>query len=116
MQFWSTRQPIWIAIAAGDGVACGGRGCGGAASGGRAPRFGSMRAISRRGWRERNAAPLKCESQHSCRAPFTSIGFYLPVFGVLRSHGNRAVITFWYIVARPTLPEGSGRSPRMRLG
>ena len=42
--------------------------------------------------------------------------FLYPFFGVLRSHCNRAAITFWYIMARYTLPKGGIRSLRMWLG
>jgi NAD(P)-dependent dehydrogenase (short-subunit alcohol dehydrogenase family) len=61
-------------------------------------------------------SPVVAAGRSVAASADTSFGFYLPVFGVLRSHGNRAAITFWYIVARPTIPEGWGRSPRMRLG
>ena len=52
------------------------------------------------------------------RTPVSDFTYPPAVFGVLRSHANRAVIIFWYtsIVARYTLSKGGVRSLRVRLG
>ena len=74
---------------------------------------GSATAIVVR--RGASASSVSSARASASDATDTSIGFYLPVFGVLRSHGNRAAITFWYITARYTLPKGGIRSLWVRL-